>query len=137
MMRAPLLLIGVAVGFAVLALTGWGGARWDGLNAFYRELGSLTPAQADVWVVATRKALHVLLYAGLVVVLARWALAGRPHAVREAVLLVGLVALADEGLQLITPHRAARWTDLLVDAAGIVVGAWIASDMRRRQGRTP
>ena len=135
MKRASLVLIGVAVGFAILALTGWGAARWDGLNAFYRELGSLTPAQADVWVVATRKALHVVLYAALVVVLARWALAGRPHAVREAVLLVGLVALADEGLQLITPHRTARWTDLLVDAAGMAVGAWMASKVRRREGR--
>ena len=73
------------------------------------------------------KSNHLLAFAALAV-LGLWAYPGR-----MAVLLLGLLAYGGliEVLQSFTPDRFAEWADLLADAVGLLVGAGLASQLRR------
>ena len=73
------------------------------------------------------KSNHMLAFAVLAV-LGLWAYPGR-----MAVLLLGLLAYGGliEVLQSFTPDRFAEWADLLADVVGLLVGAVLASQLRR------
>ena len=73
------------------------------------------------------KSNHMMAFVVLAV-LGRWAYPGR-----MAVLLLGLLAYGGliEVLQSLTPDRFAEWADLLADAVGLMVGAGLASLLRR------
>lgn len=73
------------------------------------------------------KSNHMLAFAVLAV-LGLWGYPGR-----MAVLLLGLLAYGGliEVLQSLTPDRFAEWADLLADAVGLLVGAGLASLLRR------
>ena len=70
---------------------------------------------------------HMLAFAVLAV-LGLWGYPGR-----MVLLLLGLLAYGGliEVLQSFTPDRFAEWADLLADVVGLLVGAVLASQLRR------
>lgn len=97
-------------------------------------LATLTPASAvpKVGVSGADLAVHVTMF-GLWGALATWAW---PRST-GTVVVVGLgFALLTELLQLLVPGRSFALSDLLADAAGVLVGAAIALWALRRQDRS-
>jgi VanZ family protein len=73
------------------------------------------------------KSNHLLAFATLAV-LGMQAFPGRQRGLMVALLAYGGLI---EGLQSLTPYRFAEWTDLLADAAGVLLGWGLANAWRR------
>jgi VanZ family protein len=81
------------------------------------------PGQSD-------KLLHAAVYAILGALWLRglrltWPCWGRARAVLIAAILSALFGISDEFHQAFTPRRTPDWHDLLADAIGGLIGAWI------------
>ena len=103
-------------------------------NFLQGDLG-FTAQAAEVWTDIIRKSFHVPAYA-LLAALLWWA---SPLKLRRWWLALGLAVLvgtADELIQSRQPERTARLADILVDAAGALLGLWMAGAFRARRPST-
>ncbi|MGE5551267.1 MAG: VanZ family protein [Bacteroidota bacterium] len=91
-----------------------------------------------------RRAFHVLIYAVLAIILINAQLAtGRPKRTRgarlavgiQSIVLAGAVATFDEVLQRYSDFRTGELLDILLDLAGIALGAFLRLRVRRRTPR--
>jgi VanZ family protein len=90
---------------------------------------------------ATDKPWHLLAYLGFAVVVVRAVAGGRPRRIclrtaGRAIAIAVMYAVSDEIHQMFVPGRSADLTDLIADAAGVLVGTgacWVWGASRRRQ----
>jgi VanZ family protein len=89
----------------------------------------------------TDKVVHAVIYLGLGALVARALLKTTSLALGRLVGLAGLLATAygvtDELHQLFTPNRSCDAHDLLADAVGGFLGAWLAASILRRGKSQP
>ena len=82
---------------------------------------------------------HVLGYAGLGILWWRALAAGQSASARRtlalALLLTTLYAISDEYHQTFVPGRSGTPADVLIDAAGAVLGLWLVHRWQSRQGK--